>query len=433
MKTIHCAHVFAAISSVVLLNSSTASASLTTYTLPAAPTFSDEITGVGPSNISPANTSVSLITAAMMGAKFMKGANVTGVAQPLQQLCVTKSQFKNGWPDGCDGKGLASAMTSSFSGQSWITSINTDLDAAVSAQISGISQFHSPILVPILGSSDHWVTIIELMADVSRSPRVLELVKYIDAGDQGFDASGDPFSDSHMHTYEDGIKKVGGETWQKQLFQPLAAPSCAPYCDKYVVIYDPPVGEDLALAQSDVPVSYGRLPGIVDEEEEMSAVVAEDRVWDALSSARIQEDQDMWGVVEYGTPGEAFPVFAEDLAGEPMDYWLVPILDERGNAAAMVRLNMEDGAFEELWVPTRPLLFLGITQREAQLIARTRIARGEQLLGGTLTWSPHGSLGGSELRPYYEYHVMGPNGEPRGRFGIALTDGHVQGLDRGQP
>lgn len=389
--------------------------------------------------ISPADSPWPLVAAAMMGAKFYNpNVSVVGQEQALYVSCVSNSNAGNTWPGGCDLKGIANALAAKFPSQVWTYEAfpkGSDPQAAqkmaINRMIDGLSVYKSPALVPLYGKTDHWATVFEVKADKATTPYTLNSVKFFDSGSAGPNSS-EPFTDSDSNFYGDGVWVLGGNAWKNTYYLLLfAPPGCAPYCDTYALSIEPPIGTKRREAAPRSELTFGRFPGVLlHDDEPMDALIAEERVWDALYVAEIFNDNAIGNAIASGRAGTAVPVYAENLDGEAMDYFLVPILDAQDELLAMVRLSMEDGAFEEIWIPTKPLPFLGVTPQEAEYFARQVISDDEMLIGGGLTWSARRSLGGSELLPYYEFQVLATSGESRGRIGVSHASGVVTGLDR---
>ncbi|MDI3291958.1 hypothetical protein [Polyangium sp. 15x6] len=422
-----------------MLASATAGAQMTTYTVKAPPTSpSDEISLTGPGNTTPASTNATLIASGLMGGMYFGGFTKTTALSKqatVTSQCPGYSTAGNNWPGGCDIYGISRAVNASF-GQNWgaanYEGSSTGQNAAVNKQIDAMVYYKSPVLVPLHGSTDHFATIFEIRADRSNSTYTVEYVKYFDGGTPGPDPM-DPWSDAKGNGYHDGVKKVSGAIWKLEYYLLLASPpGCNPYCGKYVLAYDPPKGS--LLSENKSQVNFAHYPSVLFDDEEMDGLLAEERVWDALYSADVPDDPMMWRRIMSAHVGAASPVYAEDMDGNPMDYYLVPFLsEERGEVAAMVRLSMADGSFEAIWVPTRPVPFMGVTPQEAAFAAQDVLARDEQLVGGTLTWNPRRSLGGSDMVPYYQFYIVSDDGEVRGSIGVAWFDGQVRGIDHTPP
>ncbi|HSN99178.1 MAG TPA: hypothetical protein VLS89_12875 [Candidatus Nanopelagicales bacterium] len=419
---------------VALSASATATAQMQVHVPHYPPTqASDEINNSWPVGASAANTAGTLIAAGKMGARFYGNAIVGGTDAALLQKCKNSTPAGSTWPEQCHLGGLASALSQQFS-QNWVVSQQPGTAAgkntAVNTVINSLAVYRSPAIVPLRGSADHWLVIFRVTADRSTSPYTLDQVRFFDAGDTG--DSFNPYTDAKGSSYYNGTVAMQGNAWKDDYYWMLdnIAPT-DPFYQKYVVAYDPPPSQPILF--TDVPVIYKQAPGVLVEGEEMDAQVAADRVKEALWLAGLDDDPMFWDPIERAEAGEAWAVYGETLEGEPMDYFLVPLLDEYGDAAALVRLSMVDGAFEHIWVPDRSIPFLGVTQEEASLAAREILGEDERLHGGDLVWNPRRAYARSALLPYYEFHILGTDDEYRGSIAVALADGRVRGVEQSVP
>ena len=422
----------------VMMMSMDALAQMTTYKSVHYPTaLTDEIVLTGSGNTTPANTNTTSVASGLMGALYFSSSltksAVLAKESVVRSNCPGYSNSGNTWPGACDIKGLSSALNSAF-GQAWVpVSYNGDVtgqNTAINKQVDSLKGgLRTPVIVPIYGSTDHMVTVWEIRADTSTSPYSVQYVKYFDGGTPGPNAM-DPWTDAKGNTYYDGVRQVAGAQWKTEFYILLSAPpGCNPYCGKYVLSYDPPPGN--GLPDNAARVHMARFPSVLAEGEEMDPLIAEERVWDALYLAGIPNDPMLWQAIEHSFAGAAYPVYGEDLDGQPMDYYVVPLVRGRGGAVvAMVRLSMADGSLEAIWVPTRPIRFLGVTPQEASYFAHGILASDEQLVGGELTWQPNRNLDGSDMMPHYQYYIVANDGEFRGEVGVSLVDGRIRGLDQ---
>jgi hypothetical protein len=380
------------------------------------------------------NTAWTAIAAGKMGVRFYSGVSVAGTDAGLLSACQAHTPAGSTWPEGCSVYGLTRALSATFS-QNWVADSYdaANQNMALSRIVNGLAVYKSPALVPIWGNADHWVTVFEVRADRSQSPYALQWVKYFDAGSPGPSAL-DPYTDSRWNAYENGLQMEGGSAWKGTYYKLLDTVAANdPYYNRYVVAIDPPVREAPVIVYNPTPVVPVPLPGVLREGEQMTAELAADRVWEALFLASADEDPMIWDAIQGGAPGEAWPVYGQNLDGDAMDYYLVPILDEEGLASALVRLSMSDGAFEHLWVPTHPVPFLGVRPEEAATAAREVLAEDEALVGGELVWDARRAYARSPLLPYYEFHIQGSGAEYRGSVSVALADGGVRGIERSLP
>jgi hypothetical protein len=368
-------------------------------------------------------TARSFVAAGMMGAKFYGNKNVAGMEASLLATCQSKTQAGSTWPEGCDFAGLTSTLNSTFA-EHWIQGVYDDASQgnAINAQISGLRDYHSPLIAPLYGQADHWVTAYEMSVDSTTF--ALQNVKFFDGGSNAF-------SDGDTNSYFDGFFQIAGSIWKNVYYQMIVSVAVTdPYFHKFLVTFDPPSGVD--PRRVDAPWKYGMSasPGVLHSGEQMSAELAQERAWNALFAAQVNEDDVMWSSIERSMPGPAWEVAGFAPSGEAWRYYLVPMLDEASSAVALVQLSAHDGAFEQIGVGSRPRLFLGVTRPEAIELAGALLADDEVLQGGELTWDPRaGSHARSPLFPYYEFHVSDSKGHPCREIIVMLQDGTVHEME----
>ncbi len=377
------------------------------------------------------NASVSartLVASAMMGIKFFGNENVSGMEDALLSTCKSHTPAGSSWPAQCDFGGMVSAITVHYPAQHWTNSIYsaTQQSSAINDQLNALKYLQSPSLVPLYGHADHWATIWQMETDATGA---VYKVRFMDAGKYSQeDGAGDP--------YEDGLRSSSGSTWKTTYYQVInSVPSSDLYWGKFVNSYDPPPGFSMAAFEREAaerPHDFVGAPGLVDYSGDMNASVATKGVMEALLLAGEYDDQYLHPILERGIPGTAFEVHGFTPAGDPWNYYLVPIFTGDGDLmSAMVQLSAEDGAFEQVWIPPHPVHFRGIAPATAQALAERELGHDESLWSGMLTWDPsvNNRAYGSTMTPYYEFHVTGQNGESRGQLQVGLHDGVVRGMD----
>ncbi|AKT38157.1 uncharacterized protein CMC5_023000 [Chondromyces crocatus] len=415
----HLAKLIVAISlAAPVLSSAPALANVVVYTANYPPTSAaSEINGsLG------GNTSRSLVAAGLMGAKFFGDVNVHGMEPVVLQHCAGRSHPNSTWPEQCDFKGLVEALGEVFD-QNWLNIAygQNEQHRAIQALVSGLKYYHSPAIVPLYGHVDHWGTVYQ----IEMNGNELSKLNFFDSGpgDQS-DAAGD--------SYFDGIRTASGQTWRKMYYQVLGGVGpFDPFRNKFLISYDPPkhvMDEGKGLPRPTfIPVP---LPGILEPGKKMDVHIAEERVWDAIFLAGIDDDPITWAALEKGMAGPAWEVHGRTPSGDAWDYFLVPILAYDGAISAMVQLSAADGAVEQIHAPSRLLPFAGLSEHEARARATATLMADEMLEGGRLTWDPqlHDAHCNSPLVPYYHFEVTSTLGEPRGGLFVALDDGIVRGI-----
>lgn len=364
-----------------------------------------------------ANTGRSFVASGMMGAKFYGNKNVAGMESSILATCQSKTPAGSTWPESCDFAGLIGTLNATFN-ENWVPAVydSSSQSNAIIIQINGLKIYHSPALMPLYGHADHWATAYEVSVDSTGN---LLNVKFFDGGSNVFaDGTGD--------SYADGITQMSATTWKSVYFLVLNSVSSSdPYFNKYLLSIDPPEGTENRRTIGPVQLGLSASPGILQAGEQMSAELAQERVWSALFAAQVNEDDGMWSAIADARPGVAWEVAGFAPSGEPWDYYLVPMLDMMSNAVALVQMSVKDGSLEQIWVGSRPLPFVGVTPMEAERSADELLTKDEVLQGGELTWDPQADHPHtmSPMFPYYEFSVVGDKGQFRGEVIVTLHDG----------
>jgi hypothetical protein len=312
---------------------------------------------------------------------------------------------------------MAQALAS-YTHNDWVYEVmdSTQGPAAFNETMTALSTEGSPVVVPIWGQADHWVTVWKIN---TLSTGVKQVYTFDGGNPDSFDSGGT--------AYMRGQVVYGGAAWLSTYYVVINAinPSCDPtgcvsdpYFHKYVLIWEPPPG-----AHPPIPTTYLRSPGVRDPGT-MTAQLARELVFPALAAAGLDDDHELWSALRRGAPGEAWLVHGKLPTGAAWDYYLVPIYSIRQQAIGFVQLAAADGAFEALQLLPAPRPFAPLDESQAQQRARARLAGGEQLTAGELRWDPRGTgaLAHSPSRPYYEYGVVA-NGTPVATVRVALDDG----------
>ncbi|EYF01795.1 hypothetical protein [Chondromyces apiculatus] len=385
-----------------------------------------------------AGTARSFVASGLMGAKFFGNANVAGQEGALLNACKSITPANSTWPERCSFGQFQTVLNDTF-GQNWFAKSYSpsQQSIAINAQLNALRIYQSPSLVPIYGQADHWATVYEMRVDLNMG-EALVYVKFYDGGPEVLPGTpaGEQESDGGWNYYEDGVGQASGATWKTTFYKVLTSVGTSdPYYNKYLVAYDPPSKSPQLLAMDteriqSMSTTLVPFPGIVAATERMDAGLAEARVWDAIFLAGIDDDPLFWSALEKGTAGEAREIHGYKPSGEVWDYFLVPILINDGEVSAMVQLAKSDGALEQIWIPSKPLPFLGISRQEAFARAAEMLLPDETLAGGELTWDPalNDAHCRSPLLPYYQFDIHGKEGELRGGVIVALDDGVARGV-----
>lgn len=365
------------------------------------------------------NTSRSFMASGMMGVAFFENKSVAGMEASLLSICQSKTKPTSTWPETCDFGAMISTLNSTFA-EHWIHIVYNDTSQsdAISLQISGLRDYHSPSLAPLYGQADHWGTAYEVGIDASSAD--LKYVKLFDGGPS-------PLSDGGLNSYADGVVQSSGATWKSLFFRVVTSiAGTDPYYNKFLVTFDPPASTD-PRHTIEAPGKHGvsASPGVLHDGERMSAELAQERAWNAIFAAQVNEDDGLWSSIEKSIPDLGWAVSGVKPSGEAWDYYLVPMRDESESVVAIVQMSADDGALEQIWVGSRPIPFLGVTRAEAIALAGELLADDEMLEGGELTWNPQaaGPHARSPLFPYYEFRVDDSQGHPRREVVVTLQGG----------
>lgn len=381
-----------------------------------------------------------MIAAARMGGKFFTNAPVAdpSMEATLLNACIAYSTPNTAWPEGCNFEGLVKMMNAQPNfGKNWgeyvfhVTNEGEQLmkqSAAITQQLKGLTEHKSPSIAPVYGQVDHWVTVHQIETKPDGS------IKYVFF----FDAC--LAHDYEGNTCEDNvISQFTLAIWKATFYQIVQGPpefinSSDKYFNSFITSYDPPPLVRPTGPVSPFPpsgLSATPMPGVLREGEVMSEQIAEQRLWNALLLADVNQNDMVWPSLERGTPGAAWKVRGVAPSGAQWDYYLVPILDESGRAIVTVRLSAEDGAFEQLWFMQKPRAFIGVSADEAAQIAAGMVIDGEEILGGELEWNGqmYNPYARSPSEPYYAFQVTdGMTGADHGTIIVRLSDGYAASL-----
>lgn len=368
----------------------------------------------------------SMLAAGLMAVKGFSNTVIEDKHEnELLEMCKLYSPPGTSWPDSCDILGLAKALTDMFPGN-WVKSTWPGTDAgqqaAMNVQLTGMSVYKSPSIVPLYGQVDHWGTVIKIRADKAVNPWLISRVWFYDAGDPVFEDG-----DIEGNGFEDGLKQYSGAVYKTtyyKIFAPGAVSPLDPYYGKYIFAYEPPVQPAKFDMNQQLEFAAG-IP-ILGEGERLTPSLASDLVWDALELDDVLEGREYQRIVDAGVAGQAVEVHGFTPTGAPWNYFVVPIHDSnRRGVLALVGLAAEDGAFEQIRSFNTPQAFSLRNAREASVAARGQLSRGESLAQGELRWDPR--CGDVYCRspelPYYEYAVVDANRQHSGRVIVPIQGG----------
>ena len=372
-----------------------------------------------------ANTSSPFAAAAVMGMQgYSNTPVIPGWESTLTVICSV-STGSSQWPSACNPAGMASTMAS-FSATSWVAAsfLNSDQASALAEIVTAVQAFGSPALVPAFGLADHWFSVNQITATLASGVWTIAQVRLFDGGPLGQ-------TDSGFNEYEAGTLILGGSVWRNIYFRPISLinPSCDqvgctsdPYYNRYVVVFDPPVGQ----TAPPIAVSFTRSPGVLGTgERAMSPALAQARVWSSLTAAAVDRDADLWRSLRAGAAGAALEVNAVGPSGTRWDYYLVPILTSphSDTAIGFVQLATDDGSLDALRVPTASEPFVPVTEARAEQVAASVLAAGETLGAGILTWDSRANTGfvKSPTKPYYEFPILDARGRSAGVVRVPLV------------
>lgn len=372
-----------------------------------------------------ANTSSSFAASSLMGEHGFSNSYLGvvtstvpgGWESTITSRCTAQTPAASKWPSRCNPDGMALSLNISTH-TTWVVSKfdGTAQTAALNNIVAGLQQFRSPVVVPIFGQADHWVVIKQINATILApgSYSILNLNFYEGGPTGGLDSSG--------NTYNGGSQSFGGNTWKNVYFLVVTAinPTCDivpggcgappvsdPFYNKYVTMIEPP---DVAVNHLDL--AFDKSPGLVPPGH-MNEHLAQARLWDALISAGIHKNPEIWDVISKGVSGPASLVNGVFPDGSPWNYYLVPILSNANTVIGFAELDADDGSFNHVWALSTPLPFTPVTKGRAAQLAGGVLGRGETLTESKLTWDPRSDaqLARSPSFPYYEFGVRDATGK----------------------
>lgn len=368
----------------------------------------------------------SMLAAGLMAVKGFSNAVIDPKHEnELLVKCQLFSPPGTTWPDKCDVLGLATALTDMFPG-SWIKSSWPGTDAgqlaAVNEQLFGMKNYGTPLIVPLYGQIDHWGTVVKIRADMAVNPWLISKVSFYDSGDPV------KIEDNDFNGYEDGLKQYSGATYKSTYYKVLMPnyplSPLDPYYGRYIFAYEPPVKQ--AMVDINQQLSFAAGTPVLGDGERLTPSLASELVWDALELDDVLEGREYRRIADVGVAGQAVEVHGRTPAGDPWNYFIVPIHDaERRGVLALVGLAAKDGAFEQIRSFNAPKLFSLRSAREAAVAARGQLQRGESLARGELRWDP--GCGEMYCRspelPYYEYAVVSADRQQVGRVIVPIQGG----------
>lgn len=395
------------------------------------------------------NTAGSFAAASVMGAQgfsntapaFSWEAAITSACGASTSTLPQASKTVSGtgpsiWPSGCNPEGMALALNQSPAQPHWIRDVFADTDqaSAINVIVSEYpSSLHSPVLVPLWGSADHWATIVGL---VLTDAGAIKTFQWRDAGPPSSNAGDVTDAAGNMYTYAGQLPvSYNANAFKNTYFKTLTAinPSCDtagcsndPYFGKYVLMYEPPAGQTVNIK----PTVFATMPGLTGPQQpQMSPQVAQMRVFDALSLAGIDQQPETWNAISATIPGAAFEVHGVFPSGAPWNYFLVPMQTAVGSVRGFVQLDANDGSFQTIYPFATDVSFTPVELTKAQEIARDMLVKGETLGTGNLTWNAmlKTSFGKSPTNPYYEFNVFSAASatKPVGVIRVTLNQGNV--------
>lgn len=368
----------------------------------------------------------SMLAAGIMGAKGFGNVVINGNDEAaLLKRCQDNTADTTTWPNGCDLGGFATGMTAHWPGQYWLAVKKDGTDAgqtlAVNTQVTGLSVYGSPSVVPLYGQVDHWAAMFRMRADKAVNPWIVSKVWFYDASDPLF------VEDIEGNMYEDGAKSYSGATYKTTYYKIFSPASISPadvFWGKYIFAYEPPINAPAYAPHKDLQYAAGT--PMLGEGETLTAALAAELALPALELEDMLDLPENRSIAAEGVPGRAFEVHGRTPAGDPWHYFIVPIHDgEMRSVLGIVGLAADDGAFEQLRSFSKPRAVAFRDARQALVAARLALRPGETLGAGALTWDPR--CGADHCRtpelPYYEYAIRGADGRTTNARAIVPIQG----------
>ncbi len=377
----------------------------------------------------------SLVAAAVMGADgFSRGSFSLPVNWQTVLLgdCVRDSPAGNQWFGGCSPIGVVKAINSRFT-QNWrVVPYNSGIMeqiAALQGMVDSTRYYKSPAVLPIYGRGDHFLTsenfCVKFYAtgairsfDVSRFHD--GVIAWDGAGNASFGTtafSGNDF----LHKYYEILSNIGPNC-------PIAGTCSDPYYEKFIYMYDPPVGSSLRASPVNPEMEFVRAPGIVGKGE-MTAARATQEVRRSLHEAGFLADPQVARRLDQGMVLASYPVTLLGRKGARTESYIVPIRADRGGVSLFVRMSGEDGAIESLFTPDTPFTYQPVSSQQALTLGLALVHGGERLGEGHLVWDA--ALSQPDIRhphqPFFEFPVLDAAGHATEGIWVAMQTGRVIG------
>lgn len=330
----------------------------------------------------------------------------------LLDTCRTYSQISDSrtytnWADGCNPNGIIAALKARYPAgyeqrwnPPWIGDKATNIHArtdAVNAMAYWLLKWYSPIIVPLEGNGEHWVTIWKMDGTFSPVAGAMQTINHVyfryayptaDAGGLTNTVKGLFDGDEFTWTFYALLTKISS-----------TCPPCVPMVDepflkKFVFLYDPPAGALLAAPrESYQPIEWSRSPGFLPAGERLTPERAARDFEKALQVSKVPIDAELGGLLRSATVGESYEVVGFLPEGQRRNYMVVPMLDaSRQHAVLFIELDVTDGAVRALKQPGKGFLYQPISGAAAMQRAAALLHPGERLGPPALIWDSSATI-----------------------------------------
>lgn len=338
------------------------------------------------------------------------------------------SGSSTGWPSGCTPERMANVIDANApSNETWVSTTQSNQNTPMGYQCYHLYQYGYPFAVPLYGHADHWGFIYEMRftAAPTISNCSFDRVKFYEG----------LLSDQYDYVGSNGFTGAvskDSQTWLNQYYKLVNSSqlSGTSYYGNYVLIYEPPTPLQFA---PNPEIRADIAPGVVGPLERMSTLKARQRVMDALLNADFTDDPALWTALQETVPAPASFVEGLTPAGEPDDYYQVPLLNHEGNVAYVVQLDDEDGHWMGLLELAEPQPYRPRSAAQARDEVSSLLKRGEKLGDARLVFDPRSPerTARNAFNPLWTFDVRDPQGRLTGDVQVPLFGGNVLADARG--
>ena len=369
----------------------------------------------------------------------------------------------------CNPSGLAHTFNDAAA-QNWdAASFAAGDGAAASSEVVNlVRKLQTPVVVPVWGSWDHWMTMLRVHALNSLVDPKLWDVKFVEMYDGFLEGLGNKdlqlknnvkdtplpgttfdltgritvAADMFLAVYYQQVGFWGHPCMD--IFDPMDPRYPAEACinqgdtwfNRFVMLYDPPPATSpLWTPEPPMKMEFVSAPGVWQKGRQMSAPEAAAATLQSLALSGIDGIEANRSALSGGQAGTAILVEGVQPSSATWRYFAVPWQQPDGTLSAIALLSADDGRVQLFTALDHPVKTAPVSAERARGEAAKILAADESLAGWRVRWDARAGLGGarSPNRPYYAIDVLDGSGSDRGVILVAWLGGEVLGRFRSLP